>query len=189
MKIILGSVLALAIAGTPLLPGQEPDDKDKPKQEQPKKEPKPKQDPKPDDKPKPKPKQEPKQEPAPPPKQPSEKEKEKPQKEQAKQDNKRQQQEPSARQDTRTSQTHGKGRRIPPEKFQANFGAAHHFRVHRLQDNRRFQYSGFWFEVVEVWPSDWSYDDDCYIEEDGDDYYLIDVVHPGVRVLVVVVEV
>ena len=54
-------------------------------------------------------------------------------------------------------------------------------------DNRRFRYSGYWFEVVEVWPAGWSFDDDCYIAEDGDDYYLIDVVHPEIRVLVIVV--
>jgi hypothetical protein len=41
--------------------------------------------------------------------------------------------------------------------------------------------------VVEVWPARWSFDDDCYIEEDGDDYYLVDTVHPEIRVLVVVV--
>jgi len=66
MKIIVGTILGLALAGSPLFAGQEPDDKDKPKQEEPKKEqpkPKPKQEPKPDDREKPKP--EPKQQPAP----------------------------------------------------------------------------------------------------------------------------
>jgi len=53
--------------------------------------------------------------------------------------------------------------------------------------DRRFQYSGYSFELVEVWPAEWSYDDECYIEEEGDDYYLVDVVHPEIRVLVVIV--
>ena len=78
-------------------------------------------------------------------------------------------------------------RRIPTERFQASFGSQHHFHVKRSSD-RRFQYGGYWFEFAEVWPAGWSYDDDCYIDEDGDDYYLIDVVHPEVRLLIVVVE-
>ena len=76
-------------------------------------------------------------------------------------------------------------RRIPQDKFRSSFGSQHHFRVLR-RDDRRFQYSGYVFEVVEVWPAGWSYDDECYIEEDGDDYYLVDVVHPETRILVVI---
>jgi len=41
---------------------------------------------------------------------------------------------------------------------------------------------------VEAWPSDWSYGDDFYIESIGDDYYLYDLRHPEVRILVIVVE-
>jgi Periplasmic protein TonB, links inner and outer membranes len=189
MKIILSSMVALAIAGSPL-PTQEPDPKEKPKQEEPKKQPEPKAKPQPDEKPKPK------QEPAPPPKQPKpdekqqqpdEKERQKQQKEEAKREKSRPPQEPSTKPENRQqSSAQGKGRRIPPEKFRASFGREHHFRVAR-RDDRRFQYSGYWFEVVEVWPAGWSYQDDCYIEEDGDDYYLVDIVHPEIRVLVIVV--
>ena len=194
MKIILSSMLALAIAGSPLLT-QQPDEKEKPKQQEPKKQPEPKAKPaqEPDDKPKPKPKQEP----APPPKQqkpdekqqqPDEKERQKQQKEQAKKEKNRPPQEQTAPQDNRKQQASGKGQRIPQEKFRANFGREHHFRVARSGgDNRRFQYSGYWFEVVEVWPAGWSFDDDCYIEQDGADYYLVDVVRPEIRVLVIVV--
>jgi hypothetical protein len=82
--------------------------------------------------------------------------------------------------------SHKNVRRISREHFQASFGSQHHFRVERRND-RRFQYGGYWFEYVEVWPAEWSYDDDCYIEEDGDDYFLVDVGHPGIRVLVVIV--
>jgi outer membrane biosynthesis protein TonB len=191
MKIILSSMLALAIAGSPL-PTQEPDPKEKPKQEEPKKQPEPKPKQQPDEKPKPKPKQEP----ASPPKQAKpderqqqqdEKERQKQQKEEAKREKSQPPQEQSTKPDNRKqSSAQGKGRRIPPEKFQASFGREHHFRVAR-RDDRRFQYSGYWFEVVEVWPAGWSFDDDCYIEEDGDDYYLVDIVHPEIRVLVIVV--
>jgi hypothetical protein len=31
------------------------------------------------------------------------------------------------------------------------------------------------------------FEDDCYIEQDGADYYLVDVVRPEIRVLVIVV--
>ena len=193
MKIILNSMLALAIAGSPLLT-QEPDPKEKPKQEEAKRQPpsEPKQEPEEKSKAKP---EKPKQEQGPP-KQPKpdekqqqdDKERQKQQKEQAKRENNRQPQEQNApRDDRKQAAARGKGQRIPPEKFRASFGREHHFRVARRGDDRRFQYGGYWFEVVEVWPAGWSFDDDCYIVEDGDDYYLVDIVHPEIRVLVIVV--
>jgi hypothetical protein len=197
MKLILSSMLALAIAGFPLRV-QEPDDKGKPRQEEPKKKPQKAEPPQqPDEQPKPKPEKPPKQEPSPSPKQqppkqqPDDKQREKQQKqkEQAKPEKNRQQEQTQTTRpgDTR-QQAPAKGQRIPPEKFRASFGREHHFRVARSGgDNRRFQYSGYWFEVVEVWPAGWSFEDDCYIEENGDDYYLVDVVHPEIRVLVIVV--
>jgi len=184
MKLILSSMLAFAIAGSPLLAWQEPQvDKDKAKQEEPKKpEPKPKpdekskQEPQPDERSKPKP-EKPKQE-APPPRE--QKQEEKQQKEHAKQNQKQQQAAPGGR---------ARGQKIPEQKFHASFGREHHFRVARnARDEGRFQYGGYWFEVVDVWPAGWSFDDDCYVEEDGDDYYLVDIIHPEVRVLVIVVE-
>jgi DNA mismatch repair ATPase MutL len=188
MKIILSNMLALAIAGSPLL-AQEPGETEKPKQQEPKKQPEPKQKQQPDEKPKP---EKPKPEPAPPnqqkpdEQQPDNKERQKQQQEQAKREKSRPPQEQNSKPDHRNQQTRGKGQRIPPEKFRVNFGREHHFRVaHR--DDRRFQHSGYWFEVVEAWPAGWVFDDDCFIEEDGDDYYLVDVVHPEIRVLVIVV--
>lgn len=192
MKLILSSILALTIGGL-ALPTQEPDEK-KPQQEEPKAKPKP------EEKPKSKPAKPPKQEPAPPPKQQGQEEKQQPDEKQRQQDQEKRQKEQARREQNRPPQQQvapqnnrrqasGKGQRIPQEKFRASFGHEHHFRVARSGggDNRRFQYSGYWFEVVEVWPAGWSFDDDCYIEEDGDDYYLVDVVHPEVRVLVIVV--
>jgi hypothetical protein len=192
MKFILSSMMALAIAGLPLRV-QEPDDRSKPQQEEPKKkppEPKPRQ--QPDDKPKSKPEKPPKQEPQQPPQQPDEKQREKQQKEQGKQPKEPSKTDRKSRQqaerpdDTRPAPA--KGQHIPPEKFRSSFGREHPFRVARSGgDDRRFRYSGYWFEVVEVWPAGWSFDDDCYVEEDGEDYYLVDVVHPELRVLVIVV--
>jgi hypothetical protein len=174
------SVLSLAVAGTlmsaPSKAWQEPDEKPKPEEKK-------KQEPKPEDKPKPRPKEEkPKQEPTPPPKQQPQ---EKKQKETDKQDRRERTQESTERSaPSRPAQ----GKRIPEEKFRSSFGNGHHFRVARSGgDERHFQYGGFVFEVVEAWPVGWSFDDECYIEEDGDDYYVVDVVHPELRVIVIVV--
>lgn len=194
MKFILSTILALAVAGAPVRV-QEPDDKSKPQQEDPKKKPpEPKAKQQPDEKPKSKPEKPPKQEPQQPPRQADEKQREKQQKEQIKQQKEQDKTERGSRQQEQTArpgdtrQALAKGQQIPPEKFRASFGRGHHFRVARSGgDDRRFRYSGYWFEVVDVWPAGWSFDDECYVEEDGDDYYLVDVIHPEVRALVIVV--
>jgi hypothetical protein len=203
MKMILRAILGVAIAVSPLLAGQEPTEKGKQKQDEPRKQPPPndQQEPQPPEKPKPKP-EKPQPEPAAPPKQQKPDEKQQQQQENEKQkqakekkkkpkDNKQQQgqngQQNSRAQES-TQASHGKGQRIPPEKFQSNFGSQHRFHVQHLQDGRRFQHAGYWFEIVEVWPADWSYDDDCYIEEGEGQYYLVDLYHPGVRVPVIVVD-
>jgi len=80
--------------------------------------------------------------------------------------------------------------RIPDEKFRASFGQAHHIHVSQpviVEGRPRFQYSGYWFEFVEAWPVGWSYSDDCYIDYIDGEYFLIDVLHPGVRLALVVV--
>jgi hypothetical protein len=84
---------------------------------------------------------------------------------------------------------HGGGR-IPDDKFRAKFGRQHTFRVSRpvtVAGQPRFQYNGYWFGFQQEWPSDWSYDDDCYIDYVDDGYYLFDPVHPGIRILVIVI--
>jgi len=85
-----------------------------------------------------------------------------------------------------------RGQRIPEEKFRASFGREHHFHVERAriinQAQPQFVYSGYTFELADPWPAEWSFDDDCYIEYVGDDYYLIDTFHPGIRILVFVIE-
>jgi len=50
------------------------------------------------------------------------------------------------------------------------------------------QYGGYWFEYTDAWPDDWGYDDDFYIDYIDDDYYLYNRRHPGMRILVIVVE-
>jgi hypothetical protein len=186
MKLFLGSVLALAIAGSPLLARQEPqDDKDKPKQEEPKAKPKP------EDKDKAKPRQEPQPK-------PDEKQQQKTDKERQKQDERQQQEanrptqqrqnapQAAAGNREQAQRGHERGQRIPEEKYRASFGREHRFHVHHGE--QRFQNGGFWFEVVQPWPAAWVADDDCYVEEDGDEYFLVDMLHPDLRVEIVVVQ-
>jgi len=82
------------------------------------------------------------------------------------------------------------GGRIPEDRFRANFGRQHRFRIGRptvVEGQPRFQYSGYWFEFEDPWPASWSYDDDCYIDYVDDGYYLFDARYPGVRIAVIVI--
>jgi hypothetical protein len=83
-----------------------------------------------------------------------------------------------------------RGQRIPDDKFRANFGREHHFRVQTTveEGQPRFQYGGYWFVLADAWPADWSYSDDCYIDYIDGEYVLIDLLHPGIRLAVFVVE-
>lgn len=77
------------------------------------------------------------------------------------------------------------GRRIPEDRYRADFGRAHTFHVRRDND-RRFQFGGYWFQYTDAWPSDWDYNDDFYIIEiDGVDY-LCDTRFPDQRIVVVI---
>jgi len=51
----------------------------------------------------------------------------------------------------------------------------------------QFQYGGYSFELIDAWPADWDYNDDFYIDYIDGDYYLIDLLHPGIRIAVFVV--
>ena len=209
MKILLGTILGLTLASSPLLARQEPADKEKQKQQEPKQQEPKQQEPKTQEPPKsheqPKANPEKKQEQPPAAKQ--EKSDEKRQQQDAKQQqketekqskgtdkkNREDNQPPQEQQRAQNNRqqyaqgSHPKGERIPPQRFDESFGSEHHFRVKHWQEGRKFEYSGYAFEVVEPWPAGWSYDDECYIEQQEDDYYLVDVYHPSIRVLVIVV--
>jgi hypothetical protein len=84
----------------------------------------------------------------------------------------------------------GKGGHIPDDKFHASFGRQHTFVISRpviVENQPRFQYGGYWFEIVDPWPEDWAYTDDCYVDYVDGDYFLFDSLHPGARVAVFVV--
>jgi hypothetical protein len=113
-------------------------------------------------------------------------------------DSKPAKQEKNAKSDTRkdeqSQQAHGgrsgNGGRIPDEKFRSNFGRQHTFRVGHPQSSGgqpRFQYSGYSFEIVDAWPVGWDYNDDCYIDLIDGEYFIFDMIHPGVRISVTVI--
>jgi hypothetical protein len=84
----------------------------------------------------------------------------------------------------------GKSARIPDEKFHASFGRQHTFVVSRpvmVEGQPRFQYSGYWFEIVDPWPSQWLYSDNVYVDYIDGEYFLFDLLHPGARIAILVV--
>jgi len=84
-----------------------------------------------------------------------------------------------------------KSAHIPEEKFHAQFGREHHFAVRRpvvVEGSPGFFYGGYSFVLVDAWPADWGYDDDCYVDYIDDEYFLFDLRHPGVRIALMVVE-
>src|SRR5579862_9845552 len=57
--------------------------------------------------------------------------------------------------------------RIPDDRFKANFGRDHRFRVNQADyaRDRRFQYGGYWFGFAQPWPSNWLYTQDVFVVE------------------------
>jgi flagellar motor protein MotB len=78
-------------------------------------------------------------------------------------------------------------RRINEQEFHQHFGREHEFRVTRSED-RRFNYGGYYWVYNDPWPTDWAYTDEVYVDEIDGEYYLIDPVHPGLRLLVVIAD-
>jgi outer membrane biosynthesis protein TonB len=76
------------------------------------------------------------------------------------------------------------GHRVLDEDFRTRFGPEHRFHVDR-RDDRRFRYGGYRFVYTEPWPRDWDYNDDFYVDDIDGEYYLVDPVHPGYRLLVI----
>ena len=75
------------------------------------------------------------------------------------------------------------GGRIPADKFKANFGQQHTFRVTQSDySNHRFQYGGYSFGFVDPWPSNWLYTQDVYVCEIDGVYYLCNPMYPGVNI-------
>jgi len=82
-------------------------------------------------------------------------------------------------------------RRIPEQDFHAYFGQEHRFapgRVQVVQGRPQFAYSGYMFEIVEVWPAGWAYDaDDYYIDYFDDEYWLCSFSHSDIRLELIII--
>jgi len=80
------------------------------------------------------------------------------------------------------NEQHAGGGRIPADRYKANFGREHHFRVSEGDyRNHRFQYGGYSFGFVDAWPSNWLYTQDVYVVEINGVYYLCNASYPGVN--------
>lgn len=84
----------------------------------------------------------------------------------------------------------GKSGHIPDKDFKAHFGRQHTVVINQpviVEGQPRFQYSGYWFVISDPWPGDWAYTDSCYIDYVDGEYFLFDLLHPGVRIALFVV--
>jgi hypothetical protein len=88
----------------------------------------------------------------------------------------------------------GKSAHIPDDKFKANFGRQHTFKmttvVHTttvVAGQTRFVSGGYTFVILNPWPAGWLFTDECYIDYINGDYFLLDVLHPGIQVALFVV--
>jgi hypothetical protein len=102
------------------------------------------------------------------------------------QDRNNKQEEKNAEQRNQPARRAGGGRRIPDDRYRANFGREHSFRVsHADYDrDRRFQYGGYWFTFVDVWPGNWQYTQDVFVVEIDGMYYLCNPSYPGINVAI-----
>jgi len=80
---------------------------------------------------------------------------------------------------------HAAGGRIPDDRYKANFGSGHRFRVSQSDfRSGRFQYGGYWFGFGGAWPSNWLYTQDVYVVEIDGMYYLCNPMYPGVNLVI-----
>jgi len=83
-------------------------------------------------------------------------------------------------------QDHARGKsggRIPEDRYRANFGRDHRFRVTEANyRDRHFQYGGYSFGFIDAWPSKWLYTQDVFVIEIDCMYYLCNPVYPGVNI-------
>jgi hypothetical protein len=78
--------------------------------------------------------------------------------------------------------SHAAAGRIPADRYKANFGREHSFRVSETDyRNHRFQYGGYWFGFESAWPSNWLYTQNVYVVEINGVYYLCNASYPGVN--------
>ena len=98
-----------------------------------------------------------------------------------------QQEQKNAQQQSGKQEQHAggnRGGRIPDDRFRANFGREHRFRVSQADysRDRRFQYGGYSFGFVDPWPTNWLYTEDVFVVEIDGVYYLCNASYPGVNI-------
>jgi hypothetical protein len=85
------------------------------------------------------------------------------------------------------------GYRIPDNRYRAHYGENHGFRIYSLPvmyvgGNRRFQYGGYWFGLVDPWPqywaSNWYENDDVWVDYYDGGYYLCNRRYPNDRIAI-----
>jgi hypothetical protein len=97
--------------------------------------------------------------------------------------------------DHRTWQQRGgyNGYRIPEARFRGYFGENHGFRIYGrpflvVGGYPRFQYSGYWFSMIDPWPESWADDwydtDDVYVSYVDNGYYLHNRRYPTVGIAI-----
>ncbi len=86
-----------------------------------------------------------------------------------------------------------RGYRVPQNRYNMYFGAPHVFRIYQypvtfVSGYPRFQYGGYWVQVLDPWPNywanNWFYTDPVYVEYLDGGYYLVDTRYPGVLLAV-----
>ncbi|MGC1963952.1 MAG: hypothetical protein WA676_14545 [Candidatus Sulfotelmatobacter sp.] len=94
-----------------------------------------------------------------------------------------QQRAPEAKPEKQEQHAAGNRGRIPADKYKANFGQGHTFRVNQGDyNNHRFQYGGYSFGFVGEWPGNWLYTQNVYVVEIDGVYFLCNPMYPGVNI-------
>jgi hypothetical protein len=98
-----------------------------------------------------------------------------------------QQEKPAVQHEQQAQRASGNHGRIPDDRYKANFGREHTFRVTQGDfNNHRFQYGGYWFGFAASWPSNWLYTQDVFVVDMAGVYYLCNPMYPGVNVELIV---
>src|ERR1035438_8853838 len=110
----------------------------------------------------------------------------KPEEKNAKQENNAKPEEKDAQQQRAQPEQRAGGNRggtIPADRYKANFGQGHTFRVTQGDyNNHRFQYGGYSFGFVGEWPTNWLYTQNVYVIDIDGVYYLCNPMYPGVNI-------
>jgi glucan-binding YG repeat protein len=106
---------------------------------------------------------------------------------QQQEEKKPQQEKPAVQHEQQAQRASGNQGRIPDDRYKANFGREHTFRVTQGDfNNHRFQYGGYWFGFAAPWPGNWLYTQDVFVVDIDGVYYLCNPIYPGVNVELIV---